>query len=104
MPLALSQHGLEPAGFGARVQQRRAVTVVGQLLDPGADLIAVERRVQINTADPRLDKPSSASVKLRAAHSHGRGSAAQGSRSNGPIASMIHFGVQWVCDRPTDDW
>ena len=46
-------HRLKPAGFGARVQQRGAAAVVGELLDPRADLIAVERRVQTNTADPR---------------------------------------------------
>jgi len=34
------------------------------------------------------------------AQSHGCGSAAEGSRSHGPKASMIHLGVKWTCEVP----
>jgi hypothetical protein len=49
-------------------------------------------------------RPSSASDRLTSAQSHGRGSAAQGSMSNGPKASMIQRGVRWACEVPTVFW
>jgi hypothetical protein len=94
----------KPFRFTASMREANAVPVLGKTGDPARDDISVVRRVQKDEAAPWLDEAVVFSVMFTVAQSHGRGSAAQGSRSNAPIASMIHFGVMWVCDEPTHFW
>jgi hypothetical protein len=44
--------GLEPGGLRARVKQRDAVAVFGELGNPVAHLVPIERRIEINESKP----------------------------------------------------
>src|SRR5262249_46333358 len=43
---------LEPRRLGARMQQRDAVAVLGELADPGAHLVAIERWIDVDESEP----------------------------------------------------
>jgi|ERR1700722_1826106 len=57
---------LEPLGFGASVKERNAVAVLSQFLNPLADFIAMERRIEPYAAFPRLNQSVAREAVIRA--------------------------------------
>jgi hypothetical protein len=47
----------EPFGFGAGMQERSAVAVLGYPANPASDLVAIERGIEPDTPRPWLAKP-----------------------------------------------
>jgi hypothetical protein len=84
---------LEPSSLGARMEQRRAMAMLGKATDPSLNLVAIEWRIQPRPAKPLLTETVIALGIIDTGAVQGRGEAAAGSISNGPSRSMIQRGV-----------